>query len=215
MTMIASNSRIGLVGKGVMCKALISIVCLFLCTPLSIAADNNPLSVVQTGSDQVFKIIRQYPQDMRLRRQKVKSVVEGYFDFEGMARLAVGRRWNSVLPAKQQEFAREFEKLLFNTYIGDIEKFAGQRVTYRTRSEYQDYVVVEARVNYQGSPVSLDYSLYQKNGNWKVYDIGVNGMSLAVNYRNQFNTVLANGSFDDLLWTLKQRIAQVCRTGSC
>jgi phospholipid transport system substrate-binding protein len=212
--MVVSNSQIGQVSRRIICQTLTSIFGLFLCVSLAMAAEN-PQTVVQTGTDQVLKIIRQNPQAAGLRREKIKSVVDGYFDFEGMSRLAVGRPWSSVPPEKQQEFTKEFEKLLFNTYIGDIEKYAGQRITYHTKTVAPGYTVVEAIVNEQGGPVSLDYSLHRKNGDWKVYDVAVGGMSLAINYRGQFDTILANGSFDDLLMRLKQQVAQVCRTGSC
>lgn len=180
----------------------------------AIAAEN-PQAVVQTGTDQVLKILKQYPQDTRARREKIRAVVDGYFDFESVARLALGPRWNSLSPDKQQEFTLEFSKLLFNTYIGDIEKYATQKITYNNRPIFQGYVVVEARVTDQGSPVSLDYYLHLKDGKWKVYDVGVEGTSLVVNYRDQFDSILTNGSFDDLSTMLRKQIAQMCGSGRC
>ena len=146
---------------------------------------------------------------------KIQAVVDGYFDFAAISRLAVGQRWNSLPPEKQQEFTQEFTKLLFNTYVGDIEKYARQNITYKNKQIYQGYVVVEATVRDQGGPVSLDYYLHLKDGKWKAYDIAVAGMSLAANYRNQFDPILANGSFDDLSTMLKQKTAQVCGSGRC
>ena len=109
----------------------------------------------------------------------------------------------------------EFSKLLFNTYIGDIEKYAKQNFTYNHRTINQDYVVVEAFVRDQGGTFSLDYYLHLKDGNWKVYDIAVNGMTMVANYRSQFDAMLANGSFDNLLMMLRQKIAQICGSDRC
>ena len=195
-------------------KALILVVCLCLWGSRAIAADN-PQAAVQTGMDQVLKILKQNPQDTRARREQIQAVVDGYFDFEAIARLAVGPRWGSVPPEKQQEFTREFSKLLFNTFLGDIEKYAKEKITYSQRPIYEGYVVVKALVRDQGGPVSLDYSLHLKDGNWKVYDVAVEGTSLVVNYRNQFDSILANGSFDQLLMTLSQKIAKLCGSNRC
>jgi len=178
-------------------------------------AAESPQTVIQSGTDQILKILKQYPQDTRARRQQIQAVIEGYFDFEPIARLAVGPRWRSLPPEKQQEFTLDFKKLLFNTFVGEISEYARQKIAYRNRTIYQGYVVVEALVEYQSGHVSLDYYLHLRDGNWKVYDVAVGGMSLVSNYRDQFDSILVNGSFDDLLTTLRQKIAKVCQYNPC
>ena len=212
--MIVARSQIGLMSERFISKTLILVVCFCLWGSQAIAAEN-PQTVVQNGTDQILKILTQYPQDTRDRREQIRAVVDGYFDFEGIASLAVGPLWKSVPPEKQQEFSLEFSKLLFNTYIGDIQKYAKQKLTYNQRTINQDYVVVEALVRDQGGTVSLAYYLHLKDGNWKVYDIAVDGMSLAANYRSQFRSILANGSFDNLSMMLRQKIAQICGSDRC
>jgi phospholipid transport system substrate-binding protein len=213
--MFVANSQSGLLSKRLTSKTLILILCLCSWGSWSMAAES-PQSVIQNGTDQILRILVQYPQDVRARREQIQKIIDGYFDFDEMSALAVGPRWNRLSEEKRQEFTREFRRLLFVTYIGDIEKYASQRVRYTTRLAAQNYVVVGATVNEQGNPISLDYSLFSSDGNWKVYDIAVQGMSLALNYRGQFDTILANGSFNDLLAVLRQRIARVCRaSNSC
>ncbi len=201
-----------------MSKSLILVICLCLWGSSVIAAEN-PQAVVQTGMDQILEILNQYPQDTRARREQIQRVVNGYFDFEAIARLSVGPRWQSLLPEKQQEFTLEFSKLLFNTYINTyvegIEKYAKQEITYNHRSINENYVVVEAVVRDQGGGVSLDYYLHLRDGNWRVYDVAVKGMSLVSNYRGQFGSILTNNSFEHLLMMLRQKIAQLCGSNRC
>ncbi len=120
---------------------------------------------------------------------------------------------------KQQAFTHDFSKLLFNTYIEkyieNIQKHAKEEITYNHRSIYQGYVVVTAIAGDHGGPVSLDYYLHLKDGNWKVYDVAVEGMSLVANYRSQFHSILANSSFDDLSMMLRQKIAKMCGSNRC
>ena len=212
--MFVARSQIGLMRKRFISETLLLVVCLCLWGSRAIAAEN-PQAVVQTGTDQVLEILKQYPQDTKARREKIRAVVDGYFDFESVARLAVGPRWNSLPPEKQQEFTLEFSKLLFNTFIGDIQKYAEQKITYNHRPIYQGYAVVEVLVTHQGGPVSLDYYVHLKDGNWKVYDVGVEGMSLVANYREQFDSILANSSFDQLSMLLRQKIARMCESNRC
>ena len=196
--------------KRLISEMLILAVCLCL-WGLPARAAENPQAAIQTGMEQVLKILQQYPQDNRARREQIRAVVDGYFDFEAIARLAVGPRWQSLPPEKQQEFTRDFSKLLFNTHIGDLEKYAKQDITYSKREIYQGYVVVEANAGGQ----TVEYYLHLINGNWKVYDVGVGGMSLVTNYRDQFDPILTNGSFDQLSVVLKRKIDQVCALGKC
>ena len=208
--MFATHPQIELMNKHLISKTLILVVCLCLWGSPAIAA-GDPQAVVQTGTEQILKILKQYPEDTRARREQIREVVDGYFDFEAIARLAVGLPWHNLPPEKQQEFTLEFSKLLFNTYIGDIEKYAAQGITYRQRQIYQGYVVVEAHVG----DLSVDYYLHLKDGNWKVYDVGVGGMSLVTNYRDQFDPILANSSFDHLSRMLRQKIAKICGLDRC
>ena len=127
----------------------------------------------------------------------------------------MGPQWDKQPPEKRQEFARDFSKLLFSAYIGDIEKYANQEITYSEKQVAPDYAVVEAHARDRSGPVTLNYALHLVNGNWRVYDVSVQGISLVVNYRSQFDSMLANGSFDNLLMRLKQKVARVCGNNAC
>jgi phospholipid transport system substrate-binding protein len=212
--MFVDRSKIGLKGKRFISETLILVVFLCLWGSGAIAAES-PQAVVQTGTEQVLRILNQYPEDTRARRELIQGVIDGYFDFEAISRLAVGPRWRSMPPEKQQEFTQEFKMLLFNTYIGDLQEYAKAKITYKNRSIYPGYAVVEEVINDQGGPVTLGYYLHVKDGVWKVYDVAVEGMSLVSNYRDQFDSVLARGSFNGLFVMLRQKLAQVCATNRC
>jgi phospholipid transport system substrate-binding protein len=213
-TMNSAHSQIESMSKHLISQMLILVVCICLWGSQAIA-DENPLNVVKTGTDQVIQILKQYPQDTQARREEIRAVVDKYFDYDGVSRLALGPQWNKQPPEKQQEFSREFSRLLFGKYIDSIEKYTNQKITYKEKQVTQDHVVVESTVMDQGGPVHIDYALHLKDGKWGVYDVNVEGLSLVVNYRSQFDQMLANGSIDDILAMLKQQVAQVCGTKAC
>jgi phospholipid transport system substrate-binding protein len=212
--MFAAHSQIGLMSKHLTSKMLILVACICLWGSQALA-DENPLDVVKTGTDQVIKILKQSPQDARARREKIRAVVDKYFDYDGVSRLALGPQWNNQPPEKQQEFSRDFSRLLFGKYVDSIEKYTNQKITYNQRQVTPDHFVVESTVMDQEGPVHIDYALHLKNGKWGVYDVSVEGLSLVVNYRSQFDQMLASGSFDDVLAMLKQQVSQVCGTKAC
>ena len=212
--MTSVHSQIESMSKHIISQMLILVVCICLWGSQAIA-DENPLDVVKTGTDQVIKILKQYRQDTAARREKIRAVVDKYFDYDGVSRLALGPQWNKQAPEKQQEFSKDFSRLLFGKYIDSISKYTNQKIAYKEKQITQDHVVVESTVMDQGGPVHIDYALHLKNGKWGVYDVSVEGLSLVVNYRSQFDQMLANGSIDNILAMLKQQVAQVCGSKPC
>lgn len=206
--MIAVNSQIGRVSKRLISNMLISLLCFCMCASQAIAAEN-PQAVVKTGTDQVLQLLKQYPENTHERRQKIWSVVKAYFDFDAIAKRAVGPEWNMQPPEKQQEFTRDFSRLLFNAYIGKIEDYTNEKITYSQEQIGKRYAVIEARiVGGQSGAIPIVYYLHLKDGDWKVYDVEIEGMSLVMNYRDQFNEILSRSSFDDLLRQLREKVAQ-------
>jgi phospholipid transport system substrate-binding protein len=209
--MIVAYSPIGLVSRRPISKVLILVLCLCLWAPQAIAA-NDPQAVIKTGTDQVLELLKKYPENTQVRREKIRTAVDKYvdeyFDFDEIAKHALGTRWNEQPPEKQKEFTRDFSQLLFNTYIGKIEKYTNEKMTYNQKQIGGNCAVIEAlEAGDQSGKVSIDYYLRLKDGKWKVYDVAIDGIGLVTNYRCQFEAILLRKSFDDLLRQLKEKIA--------
>jgi phospholipid transport system substrate-binding protein len=201
------GTNIRLAGRPQVFKIFISIVCLCFWASPAIASAN-PEEVIKRGTDQVLEILNENPENTQTRREKIREVVDEYFDFEGIARCVLGPQWDNQPPEKQQEFTRDFSKLLINT-IGDIGNYADGKITYNQKEVGEDHAVVEALISRKwASQVGVEYYLYLKNGNWKVDDVAIRGVSLVSNYRCQFAVILSRNSFDDLLKQLEKKIAQ-------
>jgi phospholipid transport system substrate-binding protein len=140
------------------------------------------------------------------RRQKLKEVLYQRFDFTEMARRSLGSEWRRRTPEEQKEFVRLFTDLLERAYLDKIESYSGEKVLYLKDREDGNYAEVETKiVDKTGQEYSLDYRLHKVNGDWKVYDVIVEDVSLVGNYRSQFSRVLAKSSFDELLKTMKEK----------
>jgi phospholipid transport system substrate-binding protein len=178
-------------------------------------AANSPIALVQSGTDRALQIIRSAQSgtapSLRERRAEILKIVDEYFDFQEMARRALGRPWKDQPPQKQQEFVELFKQLLFNNYTGRVETYTGtnERVVYDEEKIEGEYALVRTRVlDHKNTNVQLDYRLKLINGEWKVYDVVAEGISLVDNYRGQFNSILSGGkSFDALLAQLREKVA--------
>lgn len=175
---------------------------------------DNPLRLIRSGTDKALEILRsaqtgQGP-SLRARKDEILDIVDDYFDFEEMGKRALGRPWKDQSPAKQKAFVALFKKLLFNTYVDRVETYTGanEQVVYDEEKLEGDYALVTTRITgYKNKDVHVDYRLRLQGGEWKVYDVIVEGISLVNNYRQQFNSILSNESFDSLLHLLEEKVA--------
>ncbi len=195
--------RIGRIKKGAI--FIVALLCLGLWTSGAAAAEN-PVAVVRTGTNQVMHLLRQNPEKSPLISQKIQAVVNNYFDFNAIAKKALGPQWRRLSPAKREQFTRAFSKVLFNTYIKRIKGYSNESIRYALLQREGNNAEVRAYVTgvQNIAPVSVDFYLHAK-GTWKVEDVVVSGVGLVTNYREQFNSILARSSFDDLLRQLKAR----------
>ena len=182
--------------------------------PAAVAA-NSPLELIQSGTDRALQIIRSAhsptAQSLPERRAEILQIVDQYFDFGEMAKRALGRQWKEQSPQKQQEFVDLFKQLLFNNYAGKVETYTGtnEQIVYEGQQIEGEYALVKTRVlNYRNTNVQLDYRLKLIDGQWKVYDIVAEGVSLVDNYRGQFNSILAGKPFDAFLSQLRGKVAE-------
>jgi phospholipid transport system substrate-binding protein len=186
----------------------------FFITASSGLAVSSPLELIQSGTDRALQTIRSAHSgaapSLRERRAEILHIVDEYFDFGEMAKRALGRPWKEQSPQKQQEFVDLFKQLLFNYYVGRVETYTDtdEKLVYDEQKIEGEYALVKTRVlNYKGSNVQLDYRLKQISGQWKVYDVVIEGVSLVDNYRGQFSSILASKPFDAFLAQLREKVA--------
>lgn len=172
-------------------KALIP-VCMFLFAAPVVAGAQGAQDVVMSTTDQVLKALRD--EGVRQDRQRVFALIEQvvlpHFDFAKMSQWVLGRHWKGASAEEQGRFVEEFRKLLVRTYSTALMEYTNEQVVFLPfhAEEGSDTVTVKTQVNRESGPaVPIDYRLYLKEGEWKVFDVAVDGISLVTNYRNTFN----------------------------
>lgn len=192
-------------GPVIMFMVAIMAACLELSSPMALAAPD-PLQTVRTGTDKVLQILREHSGNDQKRRQMIRGVVNKYFDFDEMAKRALGPYWNEQSPQDQREFVKVFSQFLFNTYMARIKKYTDEKVEYKGHEVNGDYATVDAVVaGDRTGRIPIVYRLYLKDGHWRAYDVVIEGVGLINNYRSQFRSILSSESFDHLLKLLRKK----------
>jgi phospholipid transport system substrate-binding protein len=148
------------------------------------------------------------------RRQKVKRIVDPYFDYQEMAKRSLGPTWGKLSPAQRQEFVALFSQLLEASYSDKIEKYAQRvKIDYTGEILQGDTAEVRTVVVKANDRIPLNYRLLNEGGTWKVYDVVIEGVSLVSNYRSQFSRIIHESSYAELVKRLQTKVSELTRAG--
>ena len=184
-----------------------------LALPFAALAAEAPDALVKRVSDELLQLVRTDKDLAAGNQRKVVEVAEQkvlpHFDFERMTRLAVGRNWQQASDAQKQALVKEFRTLLVRTYSASLSAYRNQTIEVKPlkmAAQDNDTTVRTAVIQQGGPPIPIDYSMEKTpEGNWKVYDVVIDGASLVTTYRGSFNDQIQRGGIDALVKTLQER----------
>ena len=131
--------------------------------------------------------------------QRVEGIIRGLFSFQELSMRTVGPEWKNFSPDQKSRFSAAFETLLRETYLEKLDGYNGEQVTYSGELDLgKNRVEIQTSVNIRNKPVPVSYRMIQK-GNWVVYDVVIEGVSMVANYRSQFQSVLARDGAEKLI----------------
>ncbi|HTN71787.1 MAG TPA: ABC transporter substrate-binding protein [Methylomirabilota bacterium] len=171
-----------------------------------------PTEAIRTAINQGVDILANAKLDNKKQRAEVinrlREIVYPLFDFNEMAKRSLGANWSRINAQQQKEFAEAFTQLLEKTYADQIDRYDGQTVAYVGETVDKEYAEVNTKVkDKKGQAYSVDYKLRLVDGKWRIYDVVAENISVVNNYRSQFNRVIANSSFEELLNRIKNKEA--------
>ncbi|MFZ2063003.1 MAG: ABC transporter substrate-binding protein [Candidatus Binatus sp.] len=179
---------------------------------------NDAMGSVKSVIDQSIVVFKNQQISAPDREQKLRAIAESHFDFTEMAKSAIGYHWRTLTPAQQSEFVPLFTTFIEDAYLSRIESYSVEKVNQQIQSSMiqfvkqttdgPEYAQVYSTVVLQDSknPIAVNYLMRNDSGEWKIYDITIDAISVIANYRNQFNRVLNNGGYDKLIEIIRQKI---------
>src|SRR2546423_12523832 len=188
----------------------------------AIAQEQSPEQLVQKLTDDILASVKSDKQLAAGDKQKALKLAEEkvlpYIDFEEATRLAVGRAWAQATPEQKKRLTTEFRNMLVRTYSNAIETYQGQTLKVlpsRGKQDKADDATVRTQfVRAGGQPLPIDFSMRKTEKGWKVYDITVEGVSLVLTYRSEFDAVVKQEGIDGLIKRLAQKNSPAAVGGS-
>ena len=169
-----------------------------------------PTDQLKAGVDRVLAILQdaalKQPGQAEERRQKIRAVANEVFDWQEIGKRALARHWQARTPQEREEFSKLFADLLERSYVGTIEAYSGEKIVYGEETVDGDQATVRTKlITKSGTSIPLDYQMQKMDDRWRVYDVKIENVGLVANYRSQFNRIIQQSGYNDLIQRLKTK----------
>ena len=178
-----------------------------------------PSDVVKATAESVISHIEENRSVLEKNPEKIYDLVNQLiiprFDFVRMAKWVLGKHWKQASEEPRSEFIIQFKELLVRTYARALLEYSGQEIKYFPveQNPESNLAVVRTELTSKSSAqLPILYRMHQKNEEWKVVDVSVDGVSLVTTYRGSFATQIKKNGFDSLLNELSKKNARLEKT---
>lgn len=179
---------------------------LLLSMPAFAFKQNDIESGMKGKIDKVLVVLKKKESNTQ-KGQQIISMMDPVFDYNLMSKLTLGSNtWSSITPNQQKEFMKIFVAKLKQSYVDKLDLYHNQNVLYKGVKPYQNgRLQLQTELSGKGETYKINYNFYNSNGNWLIYDVVLDGVSIVQTYRQQFAGILRDKTFDQLLVQLKTK----------
>ena len=179
---------------------------LFIFVAMTAHADE-PLKIIETRVDRIVKILGDKGIEEDVKVKQLEQAADETFDYVYLSRMTLGRNWLKLDDSQRSEFVDLYRQLLEKNYMGQLLKYTDEKVVFDRQTMLSDTKAeVDSNVVSSDKKIPITYRLIQRDGDWKVYDLVIEGISLVSNYRTQFNDILSRQTPAEMLAILRKKV---------
>lgn len=194
-------------------KRIMRMGMVFLCLGCLTAYAGTPLDTVEANVNKVLKVLGdpklKAPSAKEIKKEKLRVIFDEMFDDIEFSKRTLGRNWNNLTPPQRVEFVNLFKQILEKNYADKILDYTNEKVQFYKENILSDtQAEIQSKIITSSKEIPIFYRVMLKNGQWKVYDVIVENVSLVQNYRTQFTDILAKNTPEKLLDILRDKVSK-------
>jgi phospholipid transport system substrate-binding protein len=174
-------------------------------------AGSDATSQLKNTIDEVIKIAKKDSMESSKgdKRIAMQKAIDGRFNYSQMVRRSLGKTYDSLSDQKKQNFIKLFKGLLENSYASKLESYRDEKINFLDEVVKGKYALVKTNIVRSNNTIRVDYKLILGNGQWKVYDFVIEGVSMIRNYKAQFTKIIRRDSYEVLVEKLTKKINEL------
>lgn len=174
---------------------------------------NNPNELLESKWNAVVTVIQNKELDQKLKKKIINKIISPIFDSELMSKLVLGRtHWPKLTAPQHKRFTELFTERLKNSYLDKITLYKDEKVSFKPAEQKKDTVQIPMVLISSDKEVAILYKLHKMdeaggskmNEYWKIYDVEIEGVSILLTYRSQFDDILSRGGVKELFFQLEE-----------
>lgn len=178
----------------------------------------DPQPVIAEAINELIKRLEEnrdrIKQDESIAYRISDELIAPHIDFPRITRLVIGKYWRNATEEQRKRLIKEIKTLLIRSYVTAMTSYADEIIAHKDSISYQPSrykpgdrkASVRATITLgNGQTVNVQYQVYLRNGEWKIYDIRIEGISLAITYRTSFGETIKREGLDSLIEQLAER----------
>jgi phospholipid transport system substrate-binding protein len=189
-----------------------------LVAPAGAWAAESPLVLIRTTVEQTKAVLdSRTPSNHEQSIAQVRQILLPRFDQEEVARRAMGLHWKKLNEAQRKQFIGLFVDLVEKTYSADLDRYSPDvKFSFDQERIEGNFAQVDTRVfdPVQNQSFTVNYRLRRVNGQWLIYDVVAENISMVRNYRNQFHRILNRSSYEDLVQKIESKLKELSTPSS-
>ena len=177
------------------------------------ALAGEPTEQLKTDVDSIIKTLNDKTLVKDQRSQKIIDLIRQRFNFPLMSQWILGLNWRKATSDQQERFISLFTQQLENSYMGRIEAYTGSyaenNVKYIEEKIKKGRAMVKTLIVTESAEIPVDYKLSETKGEWRVYDVVIEEVSLVSNYRTTYGEIVDKEGFDGLFTRMEKKIEEL------
>lgn len=176
------------------------------CASLMAFAAEDPVATIKKKDAELQALLKKQTRNAK-ETERVKSLLNDSFDFGLLAKKSISASdWKAQDAATQEKFTTEFQRMVRNSSAKRLELYRADSTIYEpAKMKGTDEARVTAHLWYKGKESVLEYKMSLVNDNWKAWDLVIDDLSTARNYKDQFSQILKTKSFAELIDVISKK----------
>jgi phospholipid transport system substrate-binding protein len=132
----------------------------------------------------------------------VEEILVPHVDLVLLARFVLGKHWRGASAEQRRHFTYAFKDMLIRFYATSMLEYLDYQVRFfPVTLQPGDKLTVVRSEFYRGSqqPIAVNYRVALRDGQWKVFDVTIDNISVVTNYRGSFDSLIREEGLDALL----------------
>ena len=180
----------------------IILLALFSAVSLFAISEEQIKPTMQKATQDAIEVLKNANLSKDEKISKIFAVFDPYFDYEQMSKIALSKRYNNLSAEQKVKFNKAFEERLKSSYVDKLLSYKNQTINFKdvTKPNENRYFLNADLVGEDGKNYGFTYKFYNaKERGWLTYDVEILGVSIIQTYRSQFDSLMENESFENLL----------------